>query len=106
LDTAVLHHLFIDRVWRGALNGSQVSYLHGTSRGPEAVPAGGTLVLLALPTEAEVHHLAGNGILMPQKSTAFGPKPLPWLVTYHHAHQIRGQAGKTASCTAASRPQP
>ncbi|MGW8952209.1 DUF1015 family protein [Streptomyces sp. NPDC055709] len=94
LDTAVLHHLFIDRVWRGALSSPQISYLHGTPRGPEVVPAGGTLVLLAPPTEADVHDLAGNGILMPQKSTAFGPKPLPWLVTYHHTHQTRTRAGR------------
>ncbi|MFE7778850.1 DUF1015 family protein [Streptomyces sp. NPDC057445] len=87
LDAAVLHHLFIDRVWRtpsGATH--EVAYVHDDRH----VPADGTLVLLAPPQEDDVHRLAALGTPMPQKSTSFGPKPLPWLVTYHHAHQNRG----------------
>ncbi|MFB7026769.1 MULTISPECIES: DUF1015 family protein [unclassified Streptomyces] len=97
LDSALLHHLFVDRVWRGLLTASRISYVHGLPRGGREVPAPGTLVLLAPPGEEEVHRLAGDGVLMPQKSTAFGPKPLPWLVTYHHTHQVRGPVAVPAA---------
>ncbi|WP_405889951.1 DUF1015 domain-containing protein [Streptomyces sp. NBC_00133] len=86
LDAAVLHHLFIDRVWRTQSGSHKVSYLPDLTHAPTT----GTLALLAPPREDDVRRLAEGGTRMPQKSTSFGPKPLPWLVTYHHGFQTRG----------------
>ncbi|MER5720048.1 DUF1015 family protein [Streptomyces sp. NPDC002132] len=87
LDVAVLHYLFIGRVWRIGTGVPGPAYVHD----PAEATAEDTLVLLAPPREDEIHRLAADGVLMPQKTTAFGPKPLPWLVTYHHGHQTRSR---------------
>ncbi|NUK22471.1 DUF1015 family protein [Streptomyces lunaelactis] len=98
LDAAVLHCLFIDGVWRPPAGSLPVHYLHdGDVLG--SAPSSGTLVLLAPPTEDDIWRLAGQGVRVPQKTTSFTPKPPPWLLTYHHAHQTREPPDRLARGT-------
>jgi uncharacterized protein (DUF1015 family) len=79
LDTAVLHHVLVDHLWRVA--DDQVGYHHdvpGAMR--SAARSGGLAVLLAPVTVESVLDLAAQGVRMPRKSTSFGPKPRTGLV--------------------------
>ena len=45
-----------------------------------AAPGSGTALLFPAITEDRVRELAGVGVLLPRKSTSFGPKPTVGLV--------------------------
>ncbi|WP_345484608.1 DUF1015 domain-containing protein [Streptomyces roseoviridis] len=74
---AVTDHLLIARCWSVPDLPGTVTYLHDANRAVAAVTAegSGTAVLLPTPTTGEVRELAEQGVLMPRKSTSFGPKP-------------------------------
>ncbi|RMI39215.1 DUF1015 family protein [Streptomyces triticirhizae] len=88
LDATVLHHALLDHLWRpgphdaGATgNGLAVRYPHDAPSALEqAQRLGGSAVLLRPVAESTVRELAEAGVVMPQKSTSFGPKPASGLV--------------------------
>ncbi|MDT3397184.1 DUF1015 domain-containing protein [Streptomyces sp. B1866] len=81
LDTAVLHHLLLGRVWRLPDGPEDVGYLHDAAAAvAQAERGGGTAVLMRPVREEVVRELAGQGVAMPHKSTSFGPKPASGLV--------------------------
>lgn len=81
LDATVLHHVLVEAVWQLPDTPEEVRFDHDPRHAvAEAARIGGTAVLLRPTTEAVVRELAGAGVLMPRKSTAFGPKPATGLV--------------------------
>ena len=73
VDAAVLHERLLP-AWRAAE--AQIAYLHDAGAAVEqAVAQGGTAVLLRPPDIAQVTSAAARGVLLPRKSTSFGPKP-------------------------------
>jgi uncharacterized protein (DUF1015 family) len=79
LDTAVLHHVLVDSLWR--LGDEAVTYYHDAERALRRVRDGdGVAVLLAPVTVQAVLEIAADGVRMPRKSTSFGPKPRTGLV--------------------------
>jgi uncharacterized protein (DUF1015 family) len=85
LDVAVLHQLVIDRLLPDAFGpqrGLQIRYVHLAAEAFDAVHENNASVALLLkpPTVNDVRIIAGNGELMPQKSTYFYPKLLSGLV--------------------------
>lgn len=81
LDATVLHHVLVEAVWQLPDTPEEVRFDHDPVHAvAEAARIGGTAVLLRPTTEDVVRQLAGAGVLMPRKSTAFGPKPATGLV--------------------------
>ena len=81
LDATVLHHVLVEAVWQLPDTPEEVRFDHDPAHAvAEAARIGGTAVLLRPTTEDVVRQLAGTGVLMPRKSTAFGPKPATGLV--------------------------
>lgn len=81
LDATVLQYLLVETVWQLPDTIEEVRFDHDPGHAVEsAATVGGTAVLLRPTTEAVVRELAASGILMPRKSTAFGPKPATGLV--------------------------
>ncbi len=81
LDAAVLHYALIDRLWQIPDSPEHISYLHDApSAVHQAERLGGTAVLMHPVAESTVLDLARQGVMMPHKSTSFGPKPASGLV--------------------------
>ena len=81
LDATVLHHVLVEAIWQLPDTPEEVRFDHDPAHAvAEAARIGGTAVLLRPTTEDVVRQLAGAGVLMPRKSTAFGPKPATGLV--------------------------
>jgi uncharacterized protein (DUF1015 family) len=81
LDATVLHATLLDRVWRVPDGPDDIGYLHTAEAAEcEAARSGGTAVLLHPVKESVVRRLAEQGVMMPRKSTSFGPKPATGLV--------------------------
>ncbi|MBV9025359.1 MAG: DUF1015 domain-containing protein [Streptomycetaceae bacterium] len=81
LDTTVLHSLLIDRLWQVPDLPEHIGYVHDAPAAVrQAERLGGTAVLMRPVPEATVLHLARQGVMMPHKSTSFGPKPASGLV--------------------------
>ncbi|MBU6532426.1 DUF1015 family protein [Streptomyces sp. NPDC048405] len=77
IPAAVGDHLLLDTVWAVPDLPGAVRYSHDVQQAVAdvAAPGSGTALLLPATTEALVRELAGAGVLMPRKSTSFGPKP-------------------------------
>jgi uncharacterized protein (DUF1015 family) len=81
LDATVLHSVLLDRVWRVPDDQEHVRYLHDPAAAVhQAEQHGGTAVLMHPVREEVVRGLAQQGVMMPHKSTSFGPKPASGLV--------------------------
>ncbi|WP_225845862.1 DUF1015 domain-containing protein [Streptomyces sp. HPF1205] len=81
LDATVLHSVLLDRVWRIPDAGDHIRYIHdATAAVALAERHGGTAVLMHPVREDIVLELARKGVMMPRKSTSFGPKPASGLV--------------------------
>jgi uncharacterized protein (DUF1015 family) len=81
LDATVLHHVLVEAIWQLPDTPEEVRFDHDPRHAvAEAARIGGTAVLLRPTTEDVVRELAAAGVLMPRKSTAFGPKPATGLV--------------------------
>ncbi len=81
LDATVLHSLLIDRLWRVPDAPEYLGYVHDAAAAvQQAERLGGTAVLLHPVQESTVLELARQGVMMPPKSTSFGPKPASGLV--------------------------
>jgi len=81
LDAAVLHGLLLDEVWRVPDADGHIRYIHEAAAAVTlAERHGGTAVLLHPVREQVVLDLARQGVMMPRKSTSFGPKPAGGLV--------------------------
>ncbi|WP_327291769.1 DUF1015 domain-containing protein [Streptomyces sp. NBC_01198] len=81
LDATVLHTLLLDQVWRIPDSPDDIRYIHAADDAVEqALRHGGTAVLMHPVREHVVRDLARQGVMMPRKSTSFGPKPASGLV--------------------------
>ncbi|WP_328916806.1 MULTISPECIES: DUF1015 domain-containing protein [unclassified Streptomyces] len=81
LDATVLHSLLLDDVWRVPDSPAHIRYIHDTAAAVGlAEQHGGTAVLMHPVREQVVLDLARQGVMMPRKSTSFGPKPASGLV--------------------------
>ncbi|MEU6810691.1 DUF1015 domain-containing protein [Streptomyces sp. NPDC046831] len=82
LDATVLHATLLDHVWRVPEDSpAHIAYIHDTEATVrKAERDGGTAVLLHPVREEVVRDLARQGVMMPRKSTSFGPKPASGLV--------------------------
>ncbi|WP_445400069.1 DUF1015 domain-containing protein [Streptomyces sp. LE64] len=81
LDATVLHSTLIDRVWGVPDHPERISYIHDApATVAKAERDGSTAVLLHPVREEVVRDLARQGVMMPRKSTSFGPKPATGLV--------------------------
>ncbi|MBN2582685.1 MAG: DUF1015 domain-containing protein [Planctomycetes bacterium] len=85
LDVSILHQLVLDRLLPEAFGPQkdlQTRYVHLASEAFDAVHEDQASVALLLkpPTVDDVRVIAGNGELMPQKSTYFYPKLLSGLI--------------------------
>lgn len=81
LDATVLHGLLIDRLWRVPDAPEYIGYVHDAAAAvQQAERLGGTAVLMHPVQESTVLELARQGVMMPHKSTSFGPKPASGLV--------------------------
>ncbi|MEU1384014.1 DUF1015 domain-containing protein [Streptomyces albidoflavus] len=81
LDATVLHSTLIDHLWQIPDSSQHIAYIHDTAAAVEqAERNGGTAVLMHPVQEEVVRDLARQGVMMPRKSTSFGPKPATGLV--------------------------
>ncbi|MFC9288216.1 DUF1015 domain-containing protein [Streptomyces sp. NPDC057052] len=82
LDATVLHTTLLDHVWHVPEDDpARIAYIHDTAATVEkAERDAGTAVLLHPVREEVVRDLARQGVMMPRKSTSFGPKPASGLV--------------------------
>jgi uncharacterized protein (DUF1015 family) len=81
LDATVLHAVLLDHVWRIPDTPGHIAYIHDTAAAvAKAEQDGSTAVLMHPVREDVVRDLAGQGVMMPRKSTSFGPKPATGLV--------------------------
>lgn len=81
LDATVLHSVLLDEVWRVPDRPEEISYIHDAAAAVgKAAQVGGTAVLMRPVREEVVRELAEQGVMMPRKSTSFGPKPATGLV--------------------------
>ncbi|MFJ4692697.1 DUF1015 domain-containing protein [Streptomyces sp. NPDC088766] len=82
LDATVLHATLLDHVWHVPEDDpARITYIHDTAATVEkAERDAGTAVLLHPVHEEVVRDLARQGVMMPRKSTSFGPKPASGLV--------------------------
>ncbi|MER6386708.1 DUF1015 domain-containing protein [Streptomyces sp. NPDC001250] len=82
LDATVLHTTLLDHVWHIPEDSpAHIAYIHDTAATvAKAERDGGTAVLMHPVREEVVRDLARQGVMMPRKSTSFGPKPASGLV--------------------------
>ncbi|MDJ0464647.1 DUF1015 domain-containing protein [Streptomyces sp. H27-C3] len=81
LDATVLHATLLDHLWSIPDAPEDIGYIHATEAAVEqAERHGGTAVLMHPVREEVVRDLARQGVMMPRKSTSFGPKPASGLV--------------------------
>lgn len=81
LDATVLHSVLIDRLWQVPDVPEHIGYVHEADAAVhQAERLGGTAVLMHPVQEHTVLELARQGVMMPHKSTSFGPKPASGLV--------------------------
>src|SRR5690606_27670816 len=81
LDATVLHSVLLDQVWRVPDRPEDIAYIHDADAAvAKAAATGGTAVLMRPVREETVRRLAEQGVVMPRKSTSFGPKPATGLV--------------------------
>ncbi|MFH7335489.1 DUF1015 domain-containing protein [Streptomyces hygroscopicus] len=82
LDATVLHAALLEHVWHIPEDSpAHIAYIHDTAATVEkAERDGGTAVLMHPVREEVVRDLARQGVMMPRKSTSFGPKPASGLV--------------------------
>ncbi|GHH74862.1 hypothetical protein GCM10018793_16770 [Streptomyces sulfonofaciens] len=81
LDATVLHAVLLDRIWQVPDTPEHIAYIHdAASTVAKAEREGGTAVLMHPVREDVVRDLARQGVMMPRKSTSFGPKPATGLV--------------------------
>jgi len=82
LGYAVLQQLLITRLWGLHDDDRSVRIVHNDAATAiaEAGKSGGTAVICAPMSAAEVYTVAANGERVPRKSTSFGPKPRTGLV--------------------------
>jgi uncharacterized protein (DUF1015 family) len=81
LDATVLHSLLLDDIWKIPDSPEDIRYIHDTTAAVElAQRLHGTAVLMHPVHEDIVRDLARQGVMMPRKSTSFGPKPASGLV--------------------------
>jgi len=79
-DSAVVD-LMLARLWPGRAEGSGLLFSHDPLHAlAEARRTGGTAVLLRPAAAAAIQAWAAQNLLMPRKSTSFGPKPALGLV--------------------------
>ncbi|MFF7310794.1 DUF1015 family protein [Streptomyces sp. NPDC008137] len=81
LPAAVSDHLLLRHAWSVPDLPGAVMHLHDIRQATEAVsaPGSGSALLLPVISESTVWELAGAGVLLPRKSTSFGPKPAAGL---------------------------
>ncbi|MEU8915000.1 DUF1015 domain-containing protein [Streptomyces nigrescens] len=81
LPAAIADHLLLACAWSVSDLPGAVQHVHDVHQAASAVaaPGQGTAVLLPDITEDTVRQLAGEGVLLPRKSTSFGPKPAAGL---------------------------
>jgi uncharacterized protein (DUF1015 family) len=82
LPAAVSDHLLLRHAWSVPDLPGAVTYVHGIRQAMAAVsaPGSGSALLLPVISQDTVWELAGAGVLLPRKSTSFGPKPTAGLV--------------------------
>jgi uncharacterized protein (DUF1015 family) len=81
LDATVLHAVLLDHIWQIPDTPEHIAYIHdATATVTKAEREGGTAVLMRPVREDVVRDLAQQGVMMPRKSTSFGPKPATGLV--------------------------
>ncbi|KUN00804.1 chromosome partitioning protein ParA [Streptomyces yokosukanensis] len=82
LDATVLHAALLEHVWHIPEDSpAHIAYIHDTAATvAKAERDGGTAVLMHPVREEVVRDLARQGVMMPRKSTSFGPKPASGLV--------------------------
>ncbi|GHE01751.1 DUF1015 domain-containing protein [Streptomyces alanosinicus] len=82
LDATVLHATLLEHVWHIPEDSpAHIAYIHDTAATvAKAERDGGTAVLMHPVREEVVRDLARQGVMMPRKSTSFGPKPASGLV--------------------------
>ena len=81
LDATVLHSVLLDTVWKVPDAPEHIRYIHDTASAVQlAERLGGTAVVMHPVRERVVLDLARAGVMMPRKSTSFGPKPASGLV--------------------------
>lgn len=81
LDATVLHHMLAAEIWRVPDTADHIRFDHDAKHAViEAHQNHGLAVLIRPVAEATVMELAGAGVRMPRKSTAFTPKPATGLV--------------------------
>ncbi|MBQ0987634.1 DUF1015 domain-containing protein [Streptomyces sp. F63] len=81
LDATVLHSVLLGRIWEVPDDPEHIRYIHDAAAAVEQVDRhGGTAVLMRPVREETVRQLAQQGVMMPRKSTSFGPKPATGLV--------------------------
>ena len=81
LDATVLHLTLAGEIWRLADTANNIRFDHDAKHAViEAHRHRGLAVLVRPVAEATVMELAGAGVRMPRKSTAFTPKPATGLV--------------------------
>ncbi|GAA4940568.1 DUF1015 domain-containing protein [Streptomyces heliomycini] len=81
LDATVLHATLLEHVWRVPDSPARIAYIHDTAATVEKAERDGTTAVLMHPVHEDVvRDLARQGVMMPRKSTSFGPKPASGLV--------------------------
>ncbi|MEV0642128.1 DUF1015 domain-containing protein [Streptomyces sp. NPDC050619] len=82
LDATVLHAALLGHVWHIPEDSpAHVAYIHDTAATVEKAERDGATAVLMHPVREEVvRDLARQGVMMPRKSTSFGPKPASGLV--------------------------
>ncbi|MET8945911.1 DUF1015 domain-containing protein [Streptomyces sp. NPDC004542] len=82
LDATVLHATLLEHIWHVPEDSpAHIAYIHDAGATvAKAEGDGSTAVLLHPVREDVVRDLARQGVMMPRKSTSFGPKPASGLV--------------------------
>ncbi|MFD9721597.1 DUF1015 family protein [Streptomyces sp. NPDC059076] len=81
LDATVVHSTLLDHLWSIPDTPEHISYIHETATAVEQAERTGSTAVVMHPVEEEVvRELAREGVMMPRKSTSFGPKPATGLV--------------------------
>ncbi len=81
LPTAVADHLLLNRAWSVPDLPGAIRHVHDAHLAAASVATSGHGLALLVPaiSEATVRELAGAGVLLPRKTTSFGPKPAAGL---------------------------
>ncbi|MGW6745761.1 DUF1015 family protein [Streptomyces sp. NPDC055025] len=81
LDATVLHATLVDHIWRIPDTPEHIAYIHDTAAAVDKAERDASTAVLLHPVREEVvRELARQGVMMPRKSTSFGPKPATGLV--------------------------